>query len=253
MMSKNSGNDPFSVQAGFYKKYRPIYPSKLYEFIFQHLDRYQHAWDCGTGSGQVAGYLADHFEKVFASDISRDQLNHAIQKENIRYINKPGEDSGYPAGFFDLIAVAQAVHWFDFDRFYKEVERTGRHHALIAVFGYGRIQTSGNLQPYVEKLYDKVFSEYYSSNRRYIEEHYRNIPFPFKEIPTPLFEYHTRLTIDELEGYFNTWSATQKYKAEYGENPVNPVIHQIRNKSNIDSKLHVWFPMFLRLGYVHSS
>lgn len=253
MSQNNTVNDPFSNQAGSYKKYRPVYPTDLYDFIFQHLSRRRNAWDCGTGSGQAAAYLADHFEKVYANDISRAQLDHAFKKENIHYFNKPAEDTGFPSRFFDLITVAQAIHWLDFGRFYEEVNRTAREDALIAVFGYGRIQTAGDMQKYIEQLYDNAFGKYYSSNRRFVEESYRSIPFPFNEIPAPQFEYHTRWSADELEGYFNTWSAVHKYRDEYGTNPVNQVVDEIKKTIRTDDKMHVRFPVFLRLGFIHET
>jgi hypothetical protein len=59
--------------------------------------------------------------------------------------------------------------------------------------------------------------------------------------------------VDELVGYFNTWSAVQKYKDEYGMNPVNQVIDEIKKTIRTDSRLYIRFPVFLRLGLIHKN
>jgi len=70
--------DNFSKQAATYAKFRPSYPTALYDFIFQHTPRFESAWDCGTGNGQVAQALATRFTRVYASDISAGQLAQAL-------------------------------------------------------------------------------------------------------------------------------------------------------------------------------
>src|SRR5690625_3086214 len=105
--------EPFDHQAQFYADYRPIYPEEMYRFIFSHLKRRQFAWDCATGSGQIARYLSDHFEAVDANDISSGQLRHAVQKKNISYTLCSVYETPYPEHRFDLIIVGQAIHWLD--------------------------------------------------------------------------------------------------------------------------------------------
>src|SRR5690606_31022464 len=95
------------------------------------------AWDCGTGNGQVASKLAKTFGEVFATDQSQAQIDQAIPASNIRYSVQPAEKTDFNEEQFDLIVVAQAIHWFDFDRFYAEVRRTGKRHAVLCVMGYG--------------------------------------------------------------------------------------------------------------------
>lgn len=240
----------FSKQAHYYTTYRPAYPEEMYRFIFSHLNRYQSAWDCGTGSGQVAGYLADHFETVHASDISSNQLKYAVQKNTIEYANVPAEQTEYPDNFFDLIIVAQAIHWFDFEDFYKEVERVSRQGALIAVIGYGKLEAPSEIDPIIKQLYKKAFGSYYTASRKYINDEYETIPFPFEEIPSPGFSIPVKWTPDRLEGYFNSWSAIQKIKEEEGISPAEEVLKKIRSKIG-STPIEGYFPVFMRLGRVH--
>src|SRR5690606_18757097 len=104
-------SDHFSNQAELYAKYRPSYPDELFEEIYRHIEGKKTAWDCGTGNGQVAEKLSLTFEKVYATDISEAQLKHAIRKENIVYSCHPAENTPFSSGLFDLVTVAQAIHW----------------------------------------------------------------------------------------------------------------------------------------------
>jgi len=113
--------DKFSKQAKTYQKYRPRYPQVLYDELLSLTSKRQSCWDCGTGNGQVAIELAKYFEQVYATDISQQQLNQATSIPNITYKVERAESTSFPAQTFDLITVGQAMHWFDFEAFNKEV------------------------------------------------------------------------------------------------------------------------------------
>lgn len=240
----------FSKQADLYAKYRPTYPEEVYRYIFEHLNNQRTAWDCATGSGQVAGYLSDYFDQVWANDISKEQLQFAPRKDNITYLNTPAEQSTLPDNTFDLITIAQAIHWLDFEAFYDEIQRTACEDALLAVIGYGMIRISDELNPIVDKLYEHAFGQYFNENRTYLDQRYNTIPFPFDEIKTPAFSKTYEWTIDQLEGYFNSWSAVQKIKTEHGYNPAEKTIGAIKSEMPHTEALSVSFPIFMRLGKV---
>ncbi len=243
-------NDLFSEQADYYSRYRPVYPEELYDFILKHLEEKRYAWDCGTGSGQVAVYLSDYFQKVCASDISSRQMEHAERKDNIEYHNVQAEDSGFPSDYFNLITVAQAIHWFDFDRFYEEARRTAAEGALLAVFGYGRIAINPEVDPVIHQFYEDVFSKDFNEIRNYINSQYRTIPFPFPEISSPSFEINLEWTANDLEGFFYSWSAVQKLKTHEKINPVPEIMGKIIGKLTSGNSFEVKFPVFLRLGKI---
>lgn len=72
--------DYFSQQSKLYAAFRPTYPDALYNFIFSHLKDKQVAWDCGTGNGQVAQKLSTAFSKVYATDISAQQIAEGFKQ-----------------------------------------------------------------------------------------------------------------------------------------------------------------------------
>jgi ubiquinone/menaquinone biosynthesis C-methylase UbiE len=126
--------DYFSGHSKLYATFRPTYPDALYEFIFNHVKQFDTALDCATGNGQVAHVLAKHFNHVCASDISSEQIKHAHQANNIAYKIESAEHTSYADNQFDLITVAQAIHWFNTETFFQEVTRIAKPQAVLAVW-----------------------------------------------------------------------------------------------------------------------
>jgi SAM-dependent methyltransferase len=208
--------DRFSEQARQYATFRPHYPMELYDFIFQQVKSFDLAWDAGAGNGQAAQVLATRFRKVLATDISAKQLEQAARKENIRY-EVAGETTQLPDQSVDLVTVAQAIHWFNRPRFYEEVRRVARPGAVVAVWVYGLLKISPVIDPLIDDFYSRVVGPYWDPERKLIDDALMTMEFPFEEVKTPSFSMHFEWTPGELEGYLNTWSATQKLIAESGD------------------------------------
>ena len=242
--------DNFSAQSDQYAKYRPTYPGDFFDYLNSLVSRKQAAWDCGTGNGQVAYELAKTFDEVFATDISRSQMDHALQAENISYSVQPAEATDFAAGKFDLIVVAQAIHWFDFDQFYAEVNRTAKDNALLCVVGYGRIKISAQIDAVITDFYIHVIGPYWDAERRYIDEDYATIPFPFDEMQTPDFVNRHQWTLDHLIGYLNTWSAVKHFIRQNNYNPVDKLRTDIEQLWGGELVKEVCFPLLLRIGRV---
>lgn len=75
--------DHFSELAETYSRYRPSYPKKLFEYLASICKQHQLAWDCGTGNGQAAISLADYFDKIIATDASKEQLEQSSKHPKI--------------------------------------------------------------------------------------------------------------------------------------------------------------------------
>lgn len=213
--------DNFSTESDKYFKYRPAYPTALYELLSSKVSRKNTAWDCGTGNGQIAFELAKSFDMVFATDISQPQIDNALQADNILYSVQAAEKTNFSNEQFDLIVVGQAIHWFDFDKFYKEVKRTAKPNAILCVVGYGKLEISETIDPIVSGFYNTVIGKYWDSERRYIDEAYQTIPFPFEEIQTPQMLNTQYWTLQHLVGYLDTWSAVKHFIKQNNYNPIN--------------------------------
>ncbi len=243
--------DNFSKQSREYSVFRPTYPDEAIAFILSQVTDKTTVWDCGTGNGQLAAKLSDSFLHVDATDISENQIANAVKKENITYQVVSAEEAPFQEKSFDLIKVAQAIHWFDFDKFYAKVRATLKPNGVLAVIGYNLMQIDEACDVVILHFYKDILGDkYWDKERKYLDEKYQTIPFPFHEIPAPEFAQKVSWTLDELTGYLNTWSAVQHYIKANGVNPVEDVRLQLQAIWREDEKKEVYFPTLLRIGKV---
>ena len=240
--------DNFSNRSDKYQKFRPGYPPDLYDFLLSVTTNKEVAWDCGTGNGQVAEELAKYFNKVFATDISETQIEHAVKRDNIFYSVEPAEKTSFPSNTFDLITVAQAIHWFNFELFYKEVERTMKPGGRLAVVGYGLFRSDERTDKLIQMFYGEIIGSYWDKERKYIDENYQTIPFPFKEIKSPELENVFKWTFEQLTGYLDTWSAVQHYITKNNNNPLDLIYNDLKNAWGDKELKIIRFPILLRVG-----
>jgi trans-aconitate methyltransferase len=117
---KVTSTDHFSAHAAHYARHRPSYPPELFAWLAAQAPARELAWDCATGNGQAALALAEHFQRVHATDFSAEQLAQATPHPRVGYLQAPAETSGLAAQSCDLVTVAQALHWFCHERFFAE-------------------------------------------------------------------------------------------------------------------------------------
>jgi ubiquinone/menaquinone biosynthesis C-methylase UbiE len=243
--------DLFSEHAEAYAKYRPVYPSQLFEYILGFVRERKAAWDCATGNGQAASILAFYFEKVTASDISTEQLNNAIHKPNIKYIVAPAEQTDFPDNSFDLITVAQAYHWLNWENFYREATRVGKPSAVVAVWTYNLVRSQEEaLNRIIEHFYRDITGPYWDSARKYVEEGYRSVPFDFAPLPSKTFTIELTYTKDQFLGYLSTWSGARSYYKQTGKSPFPLITEDLNRLWPGNEAKPFYFPVALRMGRI---
>lgn len=244
--------DLFSNQAVAYAQYRPVYPNELFEYIFSFVPHRSLAWDCATGNGQAAVVLSQYFAKVYATDISEKQLQQAIPMSNIIYAVGSAEKTSLPANSFDLVTVAQAYHWFNFEAFKQEVLRVAKNEAIVAVWGYSLIQCEDEpVTSLLKSFYVDVAGPYWDKERKYVDEEYTTVAFPYEELPSRSFKIKVSWRKWEVLGYLNTWSGIQHFIKANGYNPVDNFAEQLQQVWPHNNPKLFHFPVFLRLGKVH--
>lgn len=240
--------DNFSLHADQYAKFRPNYPQELYDFLLTLTASRQSAWDCATGNGQVAAELAKYFATVYATDLSEKQIENATRLPNIIYKVELSEQTSFPDNFFDLITVAQAIHWFNFNDFYREVNRTIKPDGIIAVIGYVLLHIDAETDKIISKLYHTILAAYWDKERKYIDENYSTIPFPFAEVKAPVLHHTLEWTYDQLLGYLQTWSAVQHFIKTNNTNPVDLIHEDLKQAWKESATKKIKFPLLLRIG-----
>src|SRR5262245_45040835 len=199
--------DHFSKQAAGYAQFRPRYPQDLFEYLGSIAPSRQLAWDCGTGNGQAAVGLASVFDRVIATDASEKQIANAQSHESIDYRVAPAEDSGIGSETIDLIMVAQALHWFDLDRFYFEAQRVLRPDGILAASAYNLLHIEKAIDEVVNRYYHEVVGPFWPPERKLVEQ-FTKLSFPFRQIDAPKFEMAAHWNLDHLSGYLRTWSSS---------------------------------------------
>lgn len=242
--------DNFSTISDKYAKFRPDYPQTIYDFLYPLLKEKERAWDCATGNGQVARELAKDFTWVEATDMSAQQLKHAYQADNIHYSIQKAEHTQFADDSFDLITVAQAVHWFDIEKFNDEVKRVARPNSIIALIGYELNHITPEIDAIVQSFYTNIIGQYWDPERRHIQERYQSIPFPYRELETPEITNIKLWKIENLIGYLNTWSAVQHYEKAHGSNPVAQIENDLRTAWGPVEVRKVNFPIIFKAGRI---
>lgn len=247
-----SVKDNFSAIAGQYAAWRPEYPEAVFAYLSSLATGHQRALDCGTGNGQAAKGLAKYFDEVFATDISEGQIKHAVQLPNIQYSISAAEETDFPNQYFDLICAAQAAHWFNHPVFYKEVERISKRGAVLALIGYGLVEISPEVDELIKKLYKDILGFYWDAERRFIDDHYKSLPFPYEEIVVPSIQIHCEWNLERLIGYLNTWSALNHYKKEEGSNPLEAIVPELKQAWGEEDKIRlVRFPVITKVATIN--
>jgi ubiquinone/menaquinone biosynthesis C-methylase UbiE len=243
--------DYFSRQASEYTRYRPHYPAALFEYLAELATDHQLAWDCATGSGQAALGLTSYFEKIIATDASDKQIANATAHERITYIVTPAERTEIISGSVDLIVVAQALHWFNLDKFYAEVRRVSTSGGVLAVWSYSLLRITPAIDRLVDKFYSDVVGPFWPAERKFVDDKYRSISFPFHEHSTPSFQMEVRWNLNHLIGYLNTWSAVQRFKEEHKTDPVEAFAQDLKGEwGRPGEEKEINWPINLRVGRV---
>jgi SAM-dependent methyltransferase len=246
--------DHFSGHSEQYAQHRPRYPDEIYAYLASIAPARSLAWDCGTGNGQAALGLAKYFDKVCATDASAEQISHAYPHEKVEYYAEPAEHVSLSDSSVDLVTVAVAIHWFNFDEFYREVRRVLKPKGILAAWTYSLTEISPEIDPLVNQYYSEIVAGYWPERIRYLEERYKTIPFPFEEIIPPPFVMEIHWNLIQFAGFLDSWSATQRYKAQREQHPLEIIWDKLAAKwGDENEKRLIRWPLHFRIGRNASS
>lgn len=243
----------FSDRSEQYLSFRPTYPDDLFAYLALLTHKNARVWDCATGNGQAAIALARHFAQVIGTDINLQQLEVASIEDHVSYVCCTAEKPPFLDHTFDLITVAQALHWFDLDYFYEEVRRVAKPSGMIAAWCYSLGSINPSIDVWIRKLYTDILGDtYWPKERRYIDEAYQTIAFPFHPLKTPEFIIEKPLDFYALIGYLNTWSAVKEYEKRCHRNPIELIETELlASWGEPKTILLMRWPVHLLLGQVN--
>jgi SAM-dependent methyltransferase len=245
--------DHFSRQAADYAKFRPHYPQELFDYLGSIAPGRQLAWDCGTGNGQAAVGLATLFDRVIATDASEKQIASAQLHKKVEYRAATAENNGLRSKTIDLIMVAQALHWFDLDRFYQEARRVLKPDGVLSASAYNLLKIKPAIDDIVNRYYHEVVGPFWPPERILVER-FDELSFPFDEIDVPKFEMTAHWNLDDLLGYLRTWSSTQRFIAAKDADPLQEISDELGGAWGTPERTrNVSWPLTLRVGVNHTT
>jgi SAM-dependent methyltransferase len=227
MPSGSDFKDHFSRQARAYATARPRYPRELFDALAACCVGHQAAWDAGCGNGQAALEWARHFGQVFASDPSAAQIASASADRRVRYAVEPAERCSLGNASVDLVGVAQALHWFDFARFFAEARRVLRTGGVFAAFSYGSMRIAPELDGLLHEFEHVTVGPYWPPERRHVDDGYARIAFPFARIALPSFVMEHEWNAAQVLAYLGTWSAVQRHDQHTGGDAIAMLTPQL--------------------------
>lgn len=248
-MSLRTFKDHFSGHSDDYKRFRPIYPAALYQYLAETAPDTRVAWDVGCGNGQATEALAAYFQSVTGSDASAGQIAQTHTATNIRYVVSPAETLSADDHSIDLITVAQAIHWFDHPAFFAEVDRTLKPRGILATWGYQLLYTDTELDPVIEWFHSEVVGPYWPPERALLDNGYSKIEFPYPRLTPPDFIMRARWSFADLIGYLNTWSAVKQFEVKRHSNPVELHFEELEAAwGKLEEEKEIYWPLILYVG-----
>lgn len=243
--------DHFSGVAGTYAAARPAYPAELFDAIAAHVPAQAHVWEPGCGSGQATRDLAARFAHVHATDPSEAQLAahwaRTSRVAGVTLATEPGEHTWLFDASVDLVAVAQALHWFDVPAFFAECDRVLRPGGVLAAWGYDDFDIPADMAAAVEPFRARIEADW-PPERGFIKRHYADFDWPFERLDVPALTLTADWPFERLIGYLSSFSAVVQHRARTGDDAV--ALHQ-------DSLREAWgdpaatrritWPLFLHL------
>jgi SAM-dependent methyltransferase len=241
--------DHFSERSSAYARARPTYPPELFDTLAKLTPAQTAAWDVGTGNGQAALGLAEHFAEVLATDASAAQIAEAPTHSRVTFRVGTEAASGLPDRSVDLISVAQALHWFDLQAFYPVALRVLRPGGILAVWCYGLCRISPEVDALVDRFYSSTVGPYWPPERSHIITGYRELSFPLPDLPFPQAQMELCWTLPDLVAYLRTWSAVSAYEKAHRVDPVVPLEMELAGPWGPSQNLRtVTWPLTGRLG-----
>ena len=217
--------DHFSQVAGAYASWRPTYPDALFQAIRAVVPARASVWEPGCGSGQATHGLAKRFAHVLATDPSAGQLaqhwaaSAAAATGKIQLAVEPAETTSLGGHSVDVVAVAQALHWFDRPRFFAECERVLRPGGVLAAWTYQDLEFPADLLPAADAFRAQI-EAHWPPERADVDAGYAAYAWPFPALPSPALQLAADWNLSQLLGYLGSLSATARCKAGSGRDPV---------------------------------
>ncbi|XP_040212016.1 uncharacterized methyltransferase-like C25B8.10 isoform X2 [Rana temporaria] len=256
--------------ASYYQKFRFEPSQEIIDLLFSYVDERLHkpygfAVDVGCGTGQNTRILSQYVKKVLGTDISEAQIEEAKKatgSPNVTYSACPAEEVPVGDSSVDLLTACTSAHWFNIEKFLKEVDRVLKPGGCLAIFTYfanigihykDRSEQMTQVFAEVAKILAPYQHQKFNLMRTEYKEIYETIPYPDKR-SIENFGTKIRVPLSSLMGFFPTSSAFQIYlrkepeKAKEMLRTAEERFLRIMGTSSTETEVEVWHQNLLLLA-----
>lgn len=143
--------ESFGGVAAAYAEYRPSYPDEAVQWLVGTSPG--RVLELGAGTGALTTRLSSLGHEVIATDPSVDMLGHLrAALPQARVMVARAESIALPSSAVDIVAAAQAFHWFDRDRALFEIARVLRPGGVLALVW----NSADRKVPWVKRVFDLI-------------------------------------------------------------------------------------------------
>jgi ubiquinone/menaquinone biosynthesis C-methylase UbiE len=207
----------FSGKAESYAKARPSYPQEAVDYVCSLAKADAVFADIGAGTGKWTELIAARGYEIYAvepNDDMRKELENTLSLfENVHIIKGTDENTNLPAHSIDIITTAQALHWFNLEKFRKECERIlkpcGR---VITVYNINPEGSSPKLSKLsTDEFYEKPLIKVFDNPIYFSRDEWLNYRLSHSHDPKPGDENY-ELHIEEVKKEFEEREVNGKIK-----------------------------------------
>jgi len=216
----------FTGRASEYARYRPRYPQALFDHLFSIgvLEQGSVVADIGSGTGIFSEPLLERGLVVYGVEPNQEMRREAEARlarfPDFISVDGRAESTTLQDESVDLVAAAQAYHWFDLDKAREEFSRILRRGGHACIVYNERAECASPLA----KDYEALFETCSGKDKRNRERDREPIEL-FGDGGCLVFEFANRQELD-LEGILGrTFSVS--YMPLKGEDGYNQVVKEV--------------------------
>lgn len=175
----------FTGKAENYERFRPSYPLKMIDSLYQETGFNSSSLiaDIGSGTGKFSELLLERKSSVIGIEPNADMRKTAEKRLThfADYISsgETAEETKLASSSVDFVTAAQAFHWFDVKRFKEECRRILKPEGKVVLIWNSRVMKNKLIQEN-EKIC-REYCEHFNGFSGGIEKHLEVFSVFFKE------------------------------------------------------------------------
>ncbi|QSX78582.1 class I SAM-dependent methyltransferase [Agrilutibacter solisilvae] len=129
---------------------------------------------------------------------------------------EPAEHTSLADGSVKLVAVAQALHWFDRAAFFAECARVLAPSGVLAAWGYGDFLTPDGMDEAIGDFRARIHP-HWPAERALVDRAYADFQWPFPALEAPALCLEAQWTFAHFLRYLASMSAVARYGETTGQ------------------------------------